>query len=184
MLETLLARYGLLAVFAGTFLEGETVLLFAGFAAHRGYLDLPSVCITAFLGAVLGDELWFFIGRRHGRRFLARRPELERRVERSRGWIAERESMVIWSFRFAYGLRLVAPLALGMSGVSPLRFALLNAASGVVWVVLIGGAGYLVGAGLERLLGDLRKLEGLVFGTILLAGAVAWSWHALRSWRD
>jgi membrane protein DedA with SNARE-associated domain len=179
-MEALIARYGLLAVFAGTFLEGETVLILAGFAAHRGYLELPGVMLAAFLGAFFGDQLWFSIGRRGGRGFLARRPALARRVEGVRPWIARHERTVIWSFRFVYGIRSVAPFALGMSGTSPLRFALLNAASGAVWAVLVSGAGYLLGAGLERILGNLREVEGLVFGAILAAGGVAWS---ARTWR-
>ena len=39
-LTALIASYGYYALFVGTFLEGETVLIAAGFAAHRGILDL------------------------------------------------------------------------------------------------------------------------------------------------
>jgi membrane protein DedA with SNARE-associated domain len=42
-LASLIQEYGYAAVFAGTFIEGETVLIMAGFAAHRGYLVLPSI---------------------------------------------------------------------------------------------------------------------------------------------
>lgn len=179
----LIARYGLVAVFAGTFFEGETVLVLAGFAAHRGYLGLPEVLVAAFLGAFLGDQLWFGVGRRGGRRFLASRPGWQERVERARPWIARHERTVIWSYRFLYGFRSVAPFALGMSGTSPLRFAGISAASGVLWAVLVGGAGYLLGAGLERFLGSLRDVEIYVFGAILAAGAVFWAVRAVRDRR-
>jgi len=178
--EALIARYGLLAVFAGTFLEGETVLVLAGFAAHRGYLDLPGVIVAAFLGAFVGDQLWFTIGRRGGRRFLATRPAWQSRVERARPWIARHEQVAIWTFRFVYGIRSVAPFALGMSGTAPLRFALINFASGILWAAAVGGAGYLLGASLERLLGNLRQVEGLVFAAIAAAGVLFW---AARTWR-
>jgi membrane protein DedA with SNARE-associated domain len=36
--ELLLQKFGYLAVFVGTFLEGETILVMAGFFAERGYL--------------------------------------------------------------------------------------------------------------------------------------------------
>ena len=39
-LTALIASYGYCALFIGTFLEGETVLITAGFAAHRGIFDL------------------------------------------------------------------------------------------------------------------------------------------------
>jgi len=183
MLESLLSRYGLLVVFGGTFLEGETVLILAGFAAHRGYLGLPSVMLTAFAGTLLGDQLWFWAGRSRGRKLLASHPRWQQRVERARGWILLHERMVIWSFRFLYGIRTVTPFVLGMGGTSPSRFAIFNAMSAALWAVVIGGAGYLIGSALERLLGDLREIEGLVFGAIVTIGAVLWARHAVRSRR-
>jgi hypothetical protein len=62
----LIARYGYAAVFAGTLLEGETLLLLAAYAAHRGYLDWATVVVVAWLGATLGDQLWFALGRYRG----------------------------------------------------------------------------------------------------------------------
>lgn len=57
-LESLVTSYGYPAVLVGTFLEGETILVLAGFLAHRGYLDLPLVILTAFLGTFTGDQLF------------------------------------------------------------------------------------------------------------------------------
>ena len=45
--ELLLQKFGYLAVFVGTFLEGETILVMAGFFAERGYLDIYVVAIVA-----------------------------------------------------------------------------------------------------------------------------------------
>ena len=47
-LEILVSAYGYPALFIGTFLEGETILVIAGFLAHRGYLELPWVIVIAF----------------------------------------------------------------------------------------------------------------------------------------
>lgn len=180
MFGSLLGRYGLLAVFVGSFLEGETVLVLAGFAARRGYLELPSVMAVAYLGTLFADQFWFWVGRLGGQRFLASRPTWQQRVGGARRWIARHERGVIWSFRFFYGVRSVTPFVLGMSGTSPLRFGLGDAASAGVWTVLVAGAGYLLGAALERLLGDLRQIEGLLFGAILVGGVLAWAWRTLR----
>ena len=49
------AAYGYLAVLLGTLLEGETVLLLAGFAAHQGHLAIHWVLLIAFIGGTLGD---------------------------------------------------------------------------------------------------------------------------------
>jgi membrane protein DedA with SNARE-associated domain len=179
--EALLARFGLLAVFAGTFVEGETVLVLAGFAARRGYLDLPDVLLAGFLGTLLGDQLWFLLGRTRGRQVLARRPAWHARVERAHAWIVDHQGAVLWTFRFLYGLRTVAPFVLGMSGVRPLRFAAYNLLTAAVWTLAIGGAGYALGTALEELLGDLRRLEGLVFLAIAATGALLWLRYGRRS---
>ena len=56
-LVELIATYGYYAVFLGAFIEGETVLILAGIAAHRGYLDLTTVIGVAFAGGWLGDHI-------------------------------------------------------------------------------------------------------------------------------
>ena len=54
----LLTDYGYLAVFAGSLLEGETILVLAGFAAHQGYLSLELTVAIAFVGGTLGDQVF------------------------------------------------------------------------------------------------------------------------------
>ena len=74
MLQQFLQEFGYFALFLGTFFEGETILVLAGFLAFRGYMDLKLVMIVAFLGSYAGDQLWYFLGRKHGRKLLARKP--------------------------------------------------------------------------------------------------------------
>ena len=73
-MEDLVATYGYPLVFALTFLEGETVVIIAGFAAHRGWLAADGVFLAAFLGSLLGDQLYFHLGRHFGPRILEFRP--------------------------------------------------------------------------------------------------------------
>jgi membrane protein DedA with SNARE-associated domain len=114
-MEALIAHYGYLAVLVGTFLEGETILILAGFAAHRDYLQLPWVIIAAFLGTLFGDQLFFFLGRRHSEYLLSRSPHWRPRLERAERLIHNYRVPIILGFRFLYGLRSVIPFALGMS---------------------------------------------------------------------
>ncbi|HYM22160.1 MAG TPA: VTT domain-containing protein, partial [Vicinamibacterales bacterium] len=75
----LFAQYGYAVVFFGVFLEntglpvpGETMLLAGAALSHFGHLSLPWVIGCAVVGATLGDNLGFFIGRRGGRRIAER----------------------------------------------------------------------------------------------------------------
>ena len=74
MLQQFLHDFGYLALFIGTFFEGETILVLAGFLAFRGYMDINLVVVVAFCGSYAGDQLWYFLGRKHGRKLLARKP--------------------------------------------------------------------------------------------------------------
>ena len=71
MLESLLSTYGYPILLIGTFLEGETVLILGGFFAHLGYLSLNWVIVCGLCGTLFGDQLFFLIGRHHGKTVLA-----------------------------------------------------------------------------------------------------------------
>ncbi len=179
----MLGTWGYVLIALGTFVEGETILVLAGLAAHRGYLSLPGVIAAAFAGTFTGDQLYFYIGRRHGAAFLARRPAWKARVERAQHFLAEHHVAFILGFRFLYGLRSVSPFAIGMSGVSQRRYLILNTVSALAWSVAVALLGYSVGEGSEALLGRARKVEIALFATIALTGALVWLIYFLRSRR-
>lgn len=169
-----IARYGYPAVFFGTMLEGETVLVLAGFAAHRGHLDLSVVIACAFFGTLLSDQLYFYLGRRHGAAWLARRPGWRERVNRVRGVVQRNQTKLTLSFRFMYGIRTVVPFALGLSDVSRARFTALNATSAALWAAAFGALGWALGQALEQALGKLERYELELFLGLALVG-LAWS---------
>jgi membrane protein DedA with SNARE-associated domain len=57
-LLSIIENYEYAAILIGTFLEGETILVLAGLAAHQGYLVLTWVILAAFLGSLGGDQLF------------------------------------------------------------------------------------------------------------------------------
>ena len=123
MLESLLNEYGYPILLLGTFFEGETVLILGGVAAHMGYLSIGWVITCGFVGTLFGDQLYFLIGRRHGAGFLARRPTWQARSQQVYRIMERYPVLLIFGFRFIYGIRTVTPFAIGMSNISYLRFA-------------------------------------------------------------
>lgn len=180
-MEEFLRNYGYWAVLLGTFLEGETVLVLAGFAAHRGYLQLDAVIAVAFLGTLCGDQLFFWLGRRRGQATLSRHPGWGRRLVRPLELLERHPVAVILGFRFLYGLRTVTPFAIGLSGVSAGRFAAFNAAGAGVWAVAVGLAGYGFGEAVEAVLADARRYELEAVAFIAATGAAVWAWRIARS---
>ena len=174
MLQQFLQEFGYFALFLGTFFEGETILVLAGFLAFRGYMDLKLVMIVAFLGSYAGDQLWYFLGRKHGRKLLARKPRWQLMGDKALEHIRKHPDIWVLSFRFVYGLRTVMPVAIGLSGYPPLRYLLLNGIGAAVWAAALGAAAYHFGAVLEGMLGSIKKYELWVLGALLLLGLVLW----------
>jgi membrane protein DedA with SNARE-associated domain len=179
-LTELLAEYGYLAVFVASVLEGEALLVLAGFAAHQGYLSLPLVILLAFRGGTLGDQFFFLLGRRYGRTLIGRFPRWSPQVQRVSQMLCDHRSVVIIGVRFMYGLRIVGPIVIGASGIAPGRFAFLNLIGAAIWAVIVGGAGYLFGHALEWLFSDLRRYEEAV---LLLFITVAVTFGLIRRLR-
>jgi membrane protein DedA with SNARE-associated domain len=183
-LAHLVAEYGYVAVFAGSLLEGETILLLAGLAAHQGYLSFAGVVVLAFCGGTLGDQVLFLLGRRHGKTILRRSPALALRAEPVNRLIQRHQTGLIIGVRFMYGLRLIGPFVIGMSDVPASRFALLNMVGAAVWAPLIAGAGYVFGKSFHWLFADLERYEGMVLLLIAsIAAAIAlvrWLWPPRR----
>lgn len=172
--SSLIAQYGYFALFAGTLLEGETVLVLAGFAAYRGYLELHWVILIALIGGFLGDQFYFWMGRRHGAWVLSHFPGLVPVFERADVLVERYHELLIVGIRFLYGFRTVGPMALGMSSVLAWRFMLFNALGAAIWAAGIGSAGYFFGNALTLFFHDFKKVEQTLLIAILLAGLIIW----------
>ena len=181
MLQQFLQDFGYIALFLGTFFEGETILVLAGFLAFRGYMQLEYVIAVAFLGSYAGDQLWYFLGRRHGRKLLARKPRWQQMGDKALEHVRRRPDVWVLSFRFVYGLRTVMPVAIGLSGYPPLRYLILNGIGAIVWALALGFAAFHFGAVLEGMLGNLKRYELMVLGALLAIGGLLWLRRRLRS---
>jgi membrane protein DedA with SNARE-associated domain len=174
MLESLVTNYGYPMVVVGTFFEGETILILGGLVAHLGYLTLGWVILSGLCGSLLGNQVWFFIGRRYGSRLLARYPAWRTRVELVLRRLERRRNVVILGFPFVYGFRVVTPVAIGMSTVPYWRFLLLNVVSVSVWAACIACAGYYFGRAVEAVLGDVRRYEVALISSVVAAAVLLW----------
>lgn len=174
MLQQFLHDFGYFALFLGTFFEGETILVLAGFLAFREYMDIKLVVVVAFCGSYAGDQLWYYMGRKHGRKLLARKPRWQLMGDKALEHIRRHPDIWVLSFRFVYGLRTVMPVAIGLSGYPPLRYLILNGIGAAIWAAALGAAAYHFGAVLEGMLGSVKKYELWVLGALLLLGVVLW----------
>ena len=156
------------------------MVLVGGLAAQHGYLWFPLVVAVGSVGAFIGDQVFFFIGRRYGTRLLARFPRLARRAPRVNALLQRWDILAVLLVRFLYGLRTVGPIVIGASGIAAWRLALLNVFSAMIWACLVASVGYFAGQALERWGAHLEKVGVLLLMTAALAAAALWLLHQWR----
>jgi len=176
----LVQDYGYLAVLVGTFLEGESILIAAGFAEQKDFLDLRLVIGIAIVASFLGDQLFFWIGHRYGESVLRRFPSLLPRAHRVEGFLARHQVPVILSIRFLYGLRVIGPVVMGMAPIRWQKFMLLNFIGAVVWAPLIATIGYMAGNAVDMLADNLQRYELGVVAALAMAAAAWWWWRGRK----
>lgn len=133
---------GYLAIFIGSLIEGETALITGAFLVHRGYFAMSKVMIISFVAALIIDWIYFVIGRKHGKKFLHKRPKLESRLNSVTGWIETYPVLLMLFYRFLYGIRIPLGIAFGLSSYSVIRYGFLSFAGTVLWVVCYAALGY------------------------------------------
>lgn len=168
------ATYGYLGVAAGALLEGETALVLGGVAAFHGILHARGVMVAGFVGGITGDQLYFYLGRRHGPRLLATKPHWQAAVTRVSAQLQRHRDLFIFGFRFLYGLRVVSPLMIGLTDVSAVRYTVINVIGGVVWAVSITMAAVLLGEGVESLVAGCQWIELLLLAAGTAGLACTW----------
>jgi membrane protein DedA with SNARE-associated domain len=180
MWESWIETYGYVVVLLGTVLEGETVLVLAGYSVSRGYLELLPIFLLAVFGATAGDSAYYWIGRRYGTRALrgyrSLRPIRARAALGLRRW----GPVAALVTRFAYGLRFAMPVLIGASRVRPLVFHTYNLLGAILFAALYLGIGILFGEALQTILERVRPYESRVFLTLIALGLAFW---VIREWR-
>lgn len=183
-IPALLSAYGyglVLAVVAlesaGVPLPGETVLVSAAvYAGTTHDLQIAGVIGAAAAGAIVGDNIGFWIGREAGPPILERFGDLvgldARRRKLGQYLFLRHGGAIVFFGRFVAFLRAFAALLAGVNRLEPVRFFAFNAAGGIAWATIFGLGGYALGASFHRIAGP--------FGVAMLALAIA---ALIAGWR-
>jgi membrane protein DedA with SNARE-associated domain len=179
--QFLSAPWGYIIVGAATFLEnsvgagvvvpGETLVILGGFYARVGDLLVPWVAFAAVLGAVVGDNTGYLIGRRYGRDILERHgrkllitPE---RLERADRYYEAHGGKTVFLGRFIPVVRSVGCILAGVAHMDWRRFFAYDVVGALIWGIGHTLLGYFVGASYERWKKYLTPI-GIAIGVVLL----------------
>ncbi|QBD78452.1 DedA family protein [Ktedonosporobacter rubrisoli] len=190
-LQYVLATFGYPAVAlfiliesAGIPFPGETMLLLASFyAAIDQRLQIPIVIACAAAGAIIGDNLGYYVGRVGGRRFVQRfgryffvKPHHLSYAER---FFEKHGGKTVFFGRFTAILRAWAAFLAGVHQMHWRTFLIYNAAGGILWAIIYGLLGYLAGrvfhdnfAQVEQIAGTMGWIGAAIFVLVLATAIV------------
>ncbi len=172
--QYLLSTYGYYAILLLTFLEGETIVIIAGFLASKGMMNPYLIALCAFCGSFTSDQLMFFVGKYKGPAVLRRFPRLSRNVERATRLIMRYENPLILGFRFLYGVRNVTPILLGIGQVCHTKFIILNFIGAIIWAASFTAGGYFIGEVFVGIVEHAGKATLYVIVGIAVLGFLFW----------
>lgn len=182
-------RYGLPLIFGIVLLEqiglpipAIPVLIVAGALAVDRGLSAPVILGIAVLASVIADSLWYWLGRRLGRRVLRLLCRISLSPDscvRQTESLFERYGMPSLLFaKFIPGFSTVAPPLAGAAGASLRHFLLFDAGGALLWAGAGIGGGMIFHRAIDRVLGFLSNLGSgaIVLLVVALAMFVAAKW--------
>lgn len=161
----------------------ETAVILAGVLAGTGHLSIELVLISAAVGAFIGDNSGYWVGRTAGKSRVAQRlltGDRKAQVDKAQAQVQERGGYFIIIGRFVPGGRTVVVLACGLLKLRWVRFMAFDAAAALIWAAQASLAGYFGGRAFED-----NPWLGLLVGAglaFLLVGS-AEGWRRVRGWR-
>lgn len=179
-LSDFFSTYGYWVVFLGVMLEnagipipGETVLLFAGFLAYHGKIDLFPSILVAIAGATLGDSMGFLIGHFGGRpfvdRFIRRFPVVRKSFDHSQALFLKYGQWAVFTGRFITGLRMFAGILAGLFRMPYRRFLIFNFSGATVWAVAIIYVGFLFGNSWQLVQQHILRVNEIALAVVIVA---------------
>src|SRR3954471_5836247 len=142
---------------------GEAALIAAGIAAGRGKVDISSMILVAWVGAMAGGAAGWLIGLKGGRALMTRPGPLYRLRHR-----LLRRGDHIYETRGLLAVYIAPTWMAGISGMSLRKFLPANAISALAWALLIGLGAYFAGPAVADWLGDIGTLGLVLVGVIAL----------------
>ena len=191
MILALAADYGVPLLFCVTLLSclavpipSSLLMLATGGFAAAGDLSLPAVAAAAFCGAIIGDNLGYWIARGLGGRlsdWLSKRPKRAALRTKSEAFMNKWGGSSVF-----FSCWLVAPLGpyinyvSGLSRYSWPRFALWGAAGEVFWVGIYVGLGYTFADNITQISSLLGNISGFLAAAVVAIGLGTWLLHASK----
>jgi membrane protein DedA with SNARE-associated domain len=175
-MKTLLLSYLIswkLSAYFGAFvlimIEGDVVVFVSAFLTRQGFFYLPYIAPLLILGALIGDFLWYSLGK-----FANQHPEslpskiISNITKRFDDGIMNRTDTLLMATKFIYGTNRITLIRSGMLNVPVRKFFNADIKAVLVWIFIVGVIAYATSAWIPHLKHYFRYAEiGLALGLLL-----------------
>lgn len=186
-----LGHWGYLVIFLGATLEsaaflglvvpGESLVLVAGFFAAQGLLDIGDLIVLVALGAIIGDNIGYQMGRRIGRAGLQRSGSrfglTNARIEKAESLFERHGGKAVFLGRFVGFARALVPFLAGSSRMPYRKFLAYNVLGAALWSPAILLLGYILGASWQKAEQWIGRASAVLGGIVLFIALLAWLWR-------
>jgi len=167
-------KFGYPIMFLGSFIEGVSVMLLGGFFAARGYFSFSLVWLAMFLGDVLGDVMWYYVGYFGGTRIIGKiekifKTKLKEKSEKMKKFLEERGGRIIIGIKFTAGLCFAMLITTGTVKMKFKKFLKYDVLGSIGWVSLMCGLGYFFGESYDLLDKYVKRMGFVVTGMVIAA---------------
>ncbi len=174
----LFREHEVLFLLLGILVFGSAVLLPALHLATTGELDPGVLIFTTLIAMWISDSAWYAVGRALPIESLRRVPALDAGLARVTAKLSRSTvglGRLLFLSRFLYGSRIAVSIVCGLAGMRYRSLALINLASGSVWLGFLFVTAIGVAAALELVAGEALGVGAVVAALVLTA-------FALRGW--
>lgn len=163
-----LIQYQLPAIFLGSVVFGETIILAAAYLAGHGWWSIYTVFWLTFLGTLSSDCVWFYFGRKLAKK--SEEWELKREKYKKVLLFLERLThrrafLSLLFIKFLYGTRIITIMYLSVHKLRFRTFLLFNAIGTFLWLLVMVALGWYASKKIGTDIPDIKKFQ---YGATLL----------------
>ncbi|OGB74706.1 hypothetical protein A2810_00330 [candidate division Kazan bacterium RIFCSPHIGHO2_01_FULL_49_10] len=166
-------------LFIGFFLPGDSLLFTAGLLASQGYLNIATLLLVVFVGAVLGDNFGYAFGKTVGPKLFRRENSIlfhKKNLIRAHNFYKQYGPMTIILARFIPVVRTFAPIVAGIGQMQYKTFVFYNIFGGLLWTLSLTLSGFYL---TQVIPGAESYITWIIIG-IIVVSVIPAIWHLLK----
>ena len=163
------------SAFVGFVFPGEIAIILGGVIASRGDASIAAVVLIAIAGAVIGDSVGYYVGKRWGRQLLnvtVGRFIKHEHIDRAEAFLARRGGAAVFVGRWTAALRVVVPGLAGMARLRYRSFLLYNVLGGALWATTFALLGFVAGDAYRHVASAAGQAGLVLLALIVLIGGI------------